>query len=134
MCLVLYSNNYVTVEYVTKYFLNSNLDVNHELEEKIANITKLVQAELEEEKRRKRNQGVLVEEHGESLDVDDTKILVPVSLQNLLNSSRWVKKDGIDTSETLQTKILKGIHQSLPFNDLKISLTIHQKKRNLNEN
>ena len=111
---------YVTVEYVTKYFLNSNLDVNHELEEKIANITKLVQAELEEEKRRKRNQGVLVEEHGESLDVDDTKILVPVSLQNLLNSSRWVKKDGIDTSETLQTKILKGIHHSLPFNDIQI--------------
>ena len=109
---------YITLEYVTKYFLNSNLDVNHELEEKIANITKLVQAELEEEKRRKRNQGVLVEEHGESLDVEDTKTLIPVSLQNLLNSSRWVKKDGIDTSETLQTKILKGIHQILPFNEV----------------
>ena len=106
------------------FFLNSNLDINHELEEKIANITKLVQAELEEEKRRKRNQGVLVEEHGESLDVDETKILIPVSLQNLLNSSRWVKKDGVDTSETLQTKILKGMYQTLPFNDLKINLTI----------
>ena len=63
---------------------------------------------MEEEKRRKRNQGVLVEEHGESLDVDNAKNLIPVTLQSLLNSSHWVKKDGLNTSETLQMKILKG--------------------------
>ena len=84
------------------------LDINHELEEKIANITKLVQAEIDEEKRKKRQQGVLVEEHGSSLDADDAKNLIPVTLQNLLNSSKWVKKEGVDTSETLQMKILKG--------------------------
>ena len=32
-----------------------------------------MQAEIEEEKLRKRQQGVLVEEHGSSMDVDDAK-------------------------------------------------------------
>ena len=85
------------------------LEINHELEEKIANITKLVHAEIEDEKLRKRQQGVLVEEHGTSMDVNEAKTLIPVTLQSLLHYSKWVKKEGMDTSETLYMKILKGI-------------------------
>ena len=84
-------------------------EINPELEEKIANITKLVQAELDDEKRRKRQQGVLVEEQGTSLDMDESRTLVPLTLRSLLNSSKWVKKEGLDTPESLEMKILKGM-------------------------
>ena len=51
---------------------------------------------------------MLVEEHGSSMDADDAKNVVPVTLQSLLDSSKWVRKEGIDTAESLQMKILKG--------------------------
>ena len=84
------------------------LGLNQELEEKIAHITKLVQAEIEEEKQRKRQQGVLVEDPDSSMDVHESKNLIPVTLQSLLNSSKLGSKQDADTSDSLQIKILKG--------------------------
>ena len=102
-------SNHVVVATMSHLIIVLTLEINPELEEKIANITKLVQAEIEEEKLRKRQQGVLVEEHGSSNDVDDATTLIPVTLKSLLNYSKWVRKEGMDTSETLYMKILKGI-------------------------
>ena len=97
---------------------NSISGLNQELEEKIAHITKLVQAEIEEEKRRKRQQGVLVEDHDSSMDVDDAKNLIPLTLQSLLNSRKWGGKQDADTSDSLQIKILKGTDICVDMYDL----------------
>jgi hypothetical protein len=49
------------------------------------------------------------EGQGTSLDIDEDRTLVPVTLRSLLSSSKWVKKEGLDTSESLEMKILKGM-------------------------
>ena len=67
-----------------------------------------MQAEIEEEKRRKRQQGILVEDQDSSMDVEDAKNLIPVTLQSLLNSSKWGGNQDADTSDSFQIKILKG--------------------------
>ena len=98
-------------KFLTYTFLGKNeiLDLNQELEQKIAHITKLVQTEIEEEKRRKRQQGILVEDQDSSIDVEDGKALIPATLQSFLESNKGGSRQDAVRLESLQMKILKGI-------------------------
>ena len=75
-------------------------EINPELEEKIANITKLVQAELDDEKRRKRQQGVLVEEQVGGATLIQT--CTPGSTVLLVGSHADQVEDSADIPKLLQ--------------------------------
>ena len=89
------------------YFI---LDPNQELEAKVAHISRLIKAEMEGAKKWKEHQqqsntNVV---YDIALDVNTTKIEAPPTLLSLLRSSKRETDPGLESADSLQTKILKG--------------------------